>query len=41
MAFQGMAERTSMLLNVSDILHDPDEINRVMLSDIPFEWSEQ
>lgn len=41
MAFQGVADTTSLLLNVADIPHDPQEIDRLDLSDAKFKWSWQ
>ena len=40
MAFQGVAEQTSWLLNVADLQHDPDEADRLSLDEIPYDWSE-
>ena len=37
-AFEGKSDRTSILLNVSDILHDPEEIDRRELHEIYFQW---
>jgi dTDP-4-dehydrorhamnose 3,5-epimerase len=39
MAFQGLAGETSLLLNVADIAHDPEEAIRGGLDDYPFDWS--
>lgn len=41
MAFQGLGAETSLLLNVADIAHDPDEAIRGRLDDYPFDWSLQ
>ena len=37
-AFKGMSEPYSLVLNISDIPHDPDEVERCSLSDIDFSW---
>lgn len=39
MAFQGISEETSLLLNVADLPHDPDEADRRLLNEIPYDWS--
>lgn len=39
MAFQGVAEGTSWLLNVADLQHDPAEADRRSLDEIPYDWS--
>lgn len=41
MAFQGISEGTSWLLNVADLPHDPEETDRRLLSEIPYDWSER
>jgi len=41
MAFQGLADSTSILLNIADIPHDPAEVDRRELNNIVFQWSEQ
>jgi len=38
MAFQGRAAPASILINISDILHDPDEIERLPLDAFIFQW---
>lgn len=38
-AFQGLSEEASLLLNVADIIHDPGEVDRRVLSDLLFDWS--
>lgn len=38
--FEGMSERGSLLLNVADIIHDPEEIERKKLSEIKSRWME-
>ena len=37
--FQGLAEPQSLVLNVANILHDPNEVERLALSDINFGWN--
>lgn len=39
MAFQGVAEGTSWLLNVADLPHDPAEADRRLIDEIPYDWS--
>ena len=36
--FQGIAHRCSLLMNVADMEHDPDEVERKELSEIKFDW---
>jgi dTDP-4-dehydrorhamnose 3,5-epimerase len=38
MAFQGMSEGLSMLLNIADIEHDPTEAENAPLERFPFNW---
>lgn len=40
MAFQGRSDRTSILLNLADLQHDPGEVERQTLEFIPFNWNE-
>jgi dTDP-4-dehydrorhamnose 3,5-epimerase len=37
--FQGLAEPQSLVLNIASVAHDPNEVNRVELRDIAYEWS--
>jgi dTDP-4-dehydrorhamnose 3,5-epimerase len=39
MGFQGFSESGSMLLNIADIEHDPDEVDRKDISEINYNWS--
>jgi len=39
MGFQGLSESSAMLLNIADIEHDPDEVNRKEMSEINYNWS--
>ncbi len=36
--FQGMDEYTSMLLNIADIEHTPEEANRKEMNEIKYNW---
>jgi dTDP-4-dehydrorhamnose 3,5-epimerase len=40
MAFQGRAAPSSILINIADMLHDPDEIERRPLDAFVFQWDE-
>lgn len=37
--FQGLAEPESLVLNIADIPHDPNEVERLALSDIKYGWN--
>lgn len=37
--FQGLAEPQSLVLNIASIPHDPNEVERLALSDIQYDWS--
>lgn len=37
--FQGLAEPQSLVLNIASIPHDPNEVERLTLSDINYCWS--
>ena len=37
-AFQGISHSESLVLNISSILHDPNEVSRLAISDINFDW---
>jgi dTDP-4-dehydrorhamnose 3,5-epimerase len=37
--FQGLSDRESLVLNVADVVHHPDEVERKELSEIKFNWS--
>ena len=39
MGFQGLSESGSMLLNIADIEHEPDEVNRKEMSEINYNWN--
>jgi dTDP-4-dehydrorhamnose 3,5-epimerase len=39
MAFQGVAEGASWLMNIANIPHDPAESDRLLLNEISYEWS--
>jgi len=36
--FQGMARQSSLVMNLADIEHDPDECVRKDLTDLSFDW---
>ena len=36
--FKGLASGRSLLMNVADIEHDPDEVERLALTDINYDW---
>jgi dTDP-4-dehydrorhamnose 3,5-epimerase len=38
MAFQGAAKEESLLLNIADIPHDPEEADSKKISEIEFDW---
>ena len=38
MGFQGQDDNTSTLLNIVDIEHCPDELDRVNVSEINYDW---
>ena len=35
---QGISSGLNLLLNVADIPHDPDEVERLAVAELPFEW---
>jgi dTDP-4-dehydrorhamnose 3,5-epimerase len=37
--FQGLAEPQSLVLNIASIPHDPNEVERLALSDINYTWN--
>ena len=39
MGFQGMDDQTSILLNIANIPHDPDEVDRLDLNKFGYDWS--
>ena len=39
LAFEGLAAPSSIVLNIADLVHDPDELVCKELSEIPFDWS--
>ena len=39
MGFQGLTEDSSIVLNIADIPHNPDEIDRKFFDEIKFDWS--
>ena len=38
--FQGLSDCNSMLLNISSIPHNPEEVDRKNINEIEFNWSE-
>lgn len=36
--FQGLADPQSLILNIASIPHDPDEVERLPLSDVHYAW---
>lgn len=36
--FQGLAEPQSLVLNIASISHDPNEVERLALSEINYDW---
>jgi len=38
LGFQGCNEGENMLLNITDFLHDPDEVDRKLLQQIDYDW---
>jgi dTDP-4-dehydrorhamnose 3,5-epimerase len=39
LGFQGRSKASSVLLNVADLQHDPEEVDRKDVSEIQFDWS--
>ena len=37
--FQGLAEPNSLVLNIANIPHDPNEVQRLALSEIKYAWN--
>lgn len=37
--FQGLASPQSLVLNIASIPHDPDEVERIKLSQIKYDWN--
>ncbi len=38
MAFQGMGKDRNLLLNIADIIHDPEEVDRADLNKFAYNW---
>ena len=36
--FQGMSSPSNLVLNIADITHDPDEVERKLVDEIAFDW---
>ena len=39
MGFQGLAYQTSILMNLSNIEHNPNEVDILEITEIDFDWS--
>jgi dTDP-4-dehydrorhamnose 3,5-epimerase len=39
--FQGASDSPSLILNISNILHHPDEVKRIPASEIVYDWNLQ
>ena len=39
MGFQGLSDSSAMLLNIANIEHDPNEVDRLVLTDINYDWN--
>lgn len=37
--FQGLSTQNSLLLNVANLMHDPEEVERKNIDEIDFDWS--
>jgi dTDP-4-dehydrorhamnose 3,5-epimerase len=37
--FQGLHAQESLVLNIASIVHDPNEVERLALTDIKYEWN--
>ena len=37
--FQGISKKTSLILNISNIIHSPDEADKVDMLDIKYNWN--
>jgi len=37
--FQGLDKKENLLLNVANIVHDPEEVDRKMINEFDFDWS--
>lgn len=40
-AFEGIGDKTNILLNISNLVHDPDEAENTLLSSFPYKWNEK
>ncbi len=38
--FQGSSRDNSLLLNIADLMHDPEEVDRKGINEIEFDWSD-
>jgi dTDP-4-dehydrorhamnose 3,5-epimerase len=39
--FQGLSEGRNIILNISNIIHDPEEQENIMLEDIKYNWNKR
>ena len=37
--FQGLSDTNSLLLNIANFVHDPEEVDRKNINEIEFDWS--
>ena len=37
--FQGLSDTNSLLLNIANLVHDPEEVDRKNVNEIEFDWS--
>jgi len=37
--FQGLSKTNSLLLNIANFMHDPEEVDRKNINEIEFDWS--
>lgn len=37
--FQGISKKTSLVLNIADLMHDPEEVDRMNIQGLKFDWS--
>jgi dTDP-4-dehydrorhamnose 3,5-epimerase len=40
LGFQGFSKNNSLLLNIADLMHDPEEVDRKDINEIEYDWSE-
>jgi dTDP-4-dehydrorhamnose 3,5-epimerase len=37
--FQGISKTTSLVLNIADLMHDSEEVDRINILDLKFDWT--